>query len=136
MKKLVVVVSFLLMTTFVFGTTATEEEQYQARMKHTGGYMRALRENFKTNNREKVISAAKELASLFKQEEKFWAKRKTDDAVKWSQEAQASARAIVAAAKKKEDDQAAVALKNLTNSCTSCHVAHRQLTSGCSGRIK
>ncbi len=136
MKKLVALVMFVLLTTFVFATTATEEQQYQERMKRTGGYMRMLRENFKTNNRDKVISAAKELESIFKQEGKFWAKRKTDDAVKWSKEAQDAARAIITASKKKEDDQAAVAMKNLTNSCTACHVAHREFTSGCSGRIK
>ena len=98
--------------------------------------MRMLRENFKTNNRDKVISAAKELESIFKQEGKFWTKRGTSDAVKLSKEAQDAARAIVTASKKKEDDQAAVAMKNLTNSCTACHVAHREFTSGCSGRIK
>lgn len=136
MKKLVMVVMFVWLTTFVFATTATEEQQYQERMKRTGGYMRMLRENFKTNNRDKVISAAKELESIFKQEGKFWAKRKTDDAVKLSKEAQDAAHAIITASKKKEDDQAAVAMKTLTNSCTTCHVAHRELTSGCSGRIK
>ncbi len=136
MKKLVTVVMFVLLTTFVFATTATEEQQYQERMKRTGGYMRMLRENFKTNNREKVISAAKELESIFKQEGKFWTKRGTSDAVKLSKEAQDAARAIVTAARKKEDDQAAVAMKNLTNSCTACHASHRELTSGCSGRIK
>ena len=136
MKKLVMVVMFVWLTTFVFATTATEEQQYQERMKRTGGYMRMLRENFKTNNRDKVISAAKELESIFKQEGKFWTKRGTSDAVKLSKEAQDAARAIVTASKKKEDDQAAVALKNLTNSCTACHVAHREFTSGCSGRIK
>ena len=127
---------FIWLTTFVFATTATEEQQYQERMKRTGGYMRMLRENFKTNNRDKVISAAKELESIFKQEGKFWTKRGTSDAVKLSKEAQDAARAIVTASKKKEDDQAAVAMKNLTNSCTACHVAHREFTSGCSGRIK
>jgi cytochrome c556 len=136
MKKFVSVVMFVLLTTFVFATTATEEQQYQERMKRTGGYMRMLRESFKTTNRAKVISSAKELASIFKQEEKFWAKRGTSDAVKLSKDAQDAARAIVTAAKKSEDDQAAVALKNLTNSCTACHAAHRELTSGCSGRIK
>lgn len=136
MKKLVAVVMFVLLTTFVFATTATEEQVYQERMKRTGGYMRSLRENFKTNNRDKVISAAKELEAIFKQEGKFWAKRKADDAVKLSKEAQDSARAIITASKKKEDDQAAVAIKNLTNSCTACHVSHREFTSGCSGRIK
>lgn len=136
MKKFVSVVMFVLLTTFVFATTATEEQQYQERMKRTGGYMRMLRESFKTTNRAKVISSAKELASIFKQEEKFWAKRGTSDAVKLSKDAQDAARAIITAAKKSEDDQAAVALKNLTNSCTACHAAHRELTSGCSGRIK
>jgi hypothetical protein len=136
MKKLMTVVMFVLLTTFVLATTATEEQQYQERMKRTGGYMRMLRENFKTNNRDKVISAAKELESIFKQEGKFWTKRGSSDAVKLSKEAQDAARAIVTAAKKKEDDQAAVALKNLTNSCTACHASHRELTSGCSGRIK
>ena len=136
MKKLVMIVMFIWLTTFVFATTATEEQQYQERMKRTGGYMRMLRENFKTNNRDKVISAAKELESIFKQEGKFWTKRGTSDAVKLSKEAQDAARAIVTASKKKEDDQAAVAMKNLTNSCTACHVAHREFTSGCSGRIK
>lgn len=136
MKKLMTVVMFVLLTTFVFATTATEEQQYQERMKRTGGFMRMLRENFKTNNREKVISAAKELESIFKQEGKFWTKRGTSDAVKLSKEAQDASRAIVTAARKKEDDQAAVALKNLTNSCTACHASHREFTSGCSGRIK
>ncbi|HEX4947515.1 MAG TPA: hypothetical protein VFZ34_12670 [Blastocatellia bacterium] len=136
MKKLVSVVMFTFMTTFVLATTATPEQQYQERMKRTGGYMRSLRENFKVNNREKVISVAKELQSIFKQEEKFWTKRGSSDAVQLSKEAQDATRAIIASAKKSEDDQTAVALKNLTNSCTACHATHREFTSGCSGRIK
>lgn len=137
MKKIIVVVVFVFAVMLtVFAAGATEEEQYQERMKRTGGYMRMLRENFKTNNRSKVISAAQELESIFKQEHKFWTKRGTADATKLSQEARDSAKAIVVASRKGEDDQAAVALKNLTNSCTACHLAHREFTSGCSGRIK
>lgn len=137
MKKLVVVVVFTLtivLTVFAAGTT--EEEKYQERMKKTGGYMRALRENFKTNNRAKVIHAAQELERIFKQEHKFWTKRGTADAVQLSKEAQDAAKAIATASRKGEDDQAAVALKNLTNSCTACHAVHREFVTGCSGRIK
>lgn len=136
MKKLIVIVVFTLTIVLTVLAAATEEEQYQERMKKTGGYMRMLRENFKTNNRSKVISAAQELESIFKQEHKFWTKRGTTDAVKLSKEAQDAAKAIVVASRKGEDDQAAVALKNLSNSCTACHVAHREFTTGCSGRIK
>lgn len=137
MKKIIVVVVFafaVMLTAFAAGET--EEEKYQERMKRTGGYMRMLRESFKTTNRAKVISAAQELEGIFKQEHKFWTKRGTADAVKLSQEARDAAKAIVTASRKGEDDQAAIALKTLTNSCTACHVAHREFTSGCSGRIK
>ena len=137
MKKLIVLVVFVFAVMLtVFAAGATDEQQYQERMKRTGGYMRMLRENFKTNNRGKVISAAQELESIFKQEHKFWTKRGTTDATKLAQEAQDAAKAIVVASRKGEDDQAAIAIKNLTNSCTSCHLTHREFTSGCSGRIK
>ena len=137
MKKIIVVV-FCVFAVMLSALAAGGDETqiYQERMKKTGGYMRMLRENFKTTNRAKVISAAQELEGIFKQEHKFWTKRGTPDAVKLSKEAQGAAKAIVMASRKGEDDQAAVALKNLTNSCTACHVAHREFTSGCSGRIK
>lgn len=136
MKKILIVVTFVFAVMFTAQAAGDEAQVYQARMKQTGGYMRMLRENFKTTNRAKVISAAQELESIFKQEHKFWTKRGTADAVKLSQEAREAAKAIVTASRKGEDDQAAVALKNLTNSCTACHVAHREFTTGCSGRIK
>ncbi|MFN7930765.1 MAG: hypothetical protein U0Y68_23140 [Blastocatellia bacterium] len=136
MKKVIVVVLFVFTVMFTALAAGDEAQVYQARMKQTGGYMRMLRENFKTTNRPKVISAAQELESVFKQEHKFWTKRGTTDAAKLSKEAQDAAKAIVTASRKGEDDQAAVALKNLTNSCTACHLAHREFTSGCSGRIK
>ena len=137
MKKIIVVGFFVFAVMLSAIAAGGDETQiYQERMKKTGGYMRMLRENFKTTNRAKVISAAQELEGIFKQEHKFWTKRGTADAVKLSKEAQDAAKAIVMASRKGEDDQAAVALKNLTNSCTACHVAHREFTSGCSGRIK
>ena len=137
MKKIIVVVVFVFTVVLTAVAAGGDEAQiYQERMKKTGGYMRMLRENFKTTNRGKVISAAQELESIFKQESKFWAKRGTGEAAKLSKEAQDAEKAIVVAERKGEDDQAAVALKTLTNSCTACHVSHREFTSGCSGRIK
>lgn len=137
MKKIIVVVVFVFTVVLTAVAAGGDEAQiYQERMKKTGGYMRMLRENFKTTNRSKVISAAQELEGIFKQESKFWTKRGTADAAKLSKDAQDAAKAIVMASRKGEDDQAAVALKNLTNSCTACHVSHREFTSGCSGRIK
>lgn len=136
MKKILVVMTFVGAMMLTALAAGDEAQVYQARMKQTGGYMRMLRESFKTSNRAKVISAAQELESIFKQEHKFWTKRGTADAAKLSQEARDAAKAIATASRKGEDDQAAVALKNLTSSCTACHVAHREFTSGCSGRIK
>jgi cytochrome c556 len=136
MKKLVTVMIFALMTTFVFATGVSEEEQYDQLMKRTGSYMRVLRNSFKVNDRKGVINAAEKLESIFKQDGKFWAKRNTADAVQWSKEAQDAARSIIVSSKKGDDDQAGVALRNLGNSCTSCHVVHREMVSGCNGRIK
>ena len=135
MKKLIVIIIFAMGATLALGG-GNETQKYQNLMAKTGGQMRALRSSFQANNRRGTIKAASELEKIFRQSGKFWAGRKTDDAVKWSKDAQDAAREIVAFEKKGEDDKAAIALKTLSNSCTACHDAHREKISGCSRVLK
>lgn len=136
MKKLIVLVVLSLGVTLALTAAPSNELEYQKGMKKVGGNIRELRNRLRANDRPGAIRFAREMKKLFKQDEKFWAQRKSDDGVKWAREAQAAAQEIIAAAKKGEDDKAAVAMNTLTSTCAACHAVHREVVSGCLSKIK
>lgn len=76
------------------------------------------------------------MEDVFKKCEEFWTKRNTEDAIKWSQQAQTAAKEIVDAAKGSDLEKAAASLKSLMGNCSACHNAHRERLAGGGYKIK
>ena|SRR5215204_1394196 len=96
-----------------------EEKEYEAWMKATGATVGSLRKNVEGKAADGAAADAQKLAEIFKQVEGFWAKRQTEDAVKWSREAQAAAKAD-------NWEGTGSGLKGLMSTCAACHAAHRE----------
>src|SRR6266498_1329422 len=74
----------------------------------------------------KAVAAAKELASIFADVEKFWAAQKKDDAVKLAASARMGFADAAAAAGKGDVMAAQMAAGNATANCKQCHGMYRE----------
>lgn len=126
MKKIIVILTFVLFTTLVWAGAEKGEEDLEKGMKAAGGNMSSLRKNVEAKNKTEIIRAAKEMEKIFKQSKKFFAKQKMEDGVKWSQDAKDAAKALANAAKKDDAENVASSMKALGATCQACHGAHRE----------
>ena len=76
-----------------------------------------------------VAMSAKHIAEAFDGTESFWAEKKMDDAVKFTQDGMAAAKALGAAAEAKDADAVRAAQGKVGASCKGCHSAHREQVS-------
>ena len=136
MKKIILLAAVVLVAGLAFAGPVDEEAEYGKLMKLTGGTMHQLRAAIKGSNKQGTIKAADDLTNLFKQDEKFWAKRKVDHAAKISREAQGAARDIAMAARKGDNDKVQSGLNSLATACSSCHEMHRTVGPGGQMKIK
>jgi cytochrome c556 len=111
---------------FALAAPSQDEKEFEGWMKATGATVGSLRKNVEGKTNEGAAQDAEKLAGIFKSVEGFWQARKTEDAVKWSQQAQTVANEIAAAAKGGESEKAVASLKTLMSTCSACHTAHRE----------
>jgi len=126
LMKLLLVLVISVFTVFAAAPRAQEEEEHAGWMKAVQSTSGKLRTNIGSKAADDVAKDAAKMEELFKKCEEFWTKRNTEDAVKWSQQAQASAKEIAEAAKGGDMDKASASFKTLMGSCTACHGAHRE----------
>jgi len=111
----------------VFGAPqAQEDEEHAVWMKTIQATTGSLRKNIEGKVSDNITKDAAKIEEVFKKCEEFWAKRKTEDAIKWSQQAQASAKEIADAAKGGDMEKASTSMRSLMGSCSACHGAHRE----------
>lgn len=122
--KLFVVLIFAAFTTFA--ALPQDEQAHAEWMKTAMATAGSLRKNIADKAAEQVVTDAERMEDIFKKSEEFWAKRKTEDAIKWSKESQAAAKEIAAAAKSSDFDKAAAGMKTLMGNCAACHAVHRE----------
>ena len=104
---------------------ATDEAGLQKEMKQIDEHAAALRKMQPLTGAE-VSTHAEQLAELYESQKAFWVERKTDDAIKLSDDGRAAAVQLAAAAKSGDAQAAAAAMKNLGGTCRGCHTAHRE----------
>ncbi len=124
MKLLLVVL--LAVFTVIAAPRAKQDEEHAGWMKTIQASTGSLRKNIESKATEDIAKEAAKIEEVFKKCEEFWAKRNTEDAVKWSQQAQASAKEIAAAAKGEDMEKVSTSLRGLMGSCSACHGAHRE----------
>ena len=126
LMKLLLVLLIAVFTVFATSPRAQEEEEHAGWMKTVQATTGKLRTNIGSKAADDVAKDAAKLEEVFKKCEEFWTKRNTEDAVKLSQQAQASAKEIADAAKGGDMEKASTGFKSLIGSCTACHSAHRE----------
>lgn len=126
LMKLSLVLLFAVFTAVAATPRIQDEQDYSSVMKSVQATVGSLRKNLEAKAAEDVAKDAGKLEEAFKKSEEFWAKRKTEDAIKWSQQAQAAAKEVGAAAKGGDLEKAAASMRGVMGSCAGCHGAHRE----------
>lgn len=126
LMKLSLVLLLAVGAAFAAAPLAQEEQEHPGWMKTAQATAGSLRKNIEAKAAEDIAKNATTMGEVFKKCEGFWTKRKTDDAIKWSQQAQAAAKEIGDAAKAGDMDKAQASLKSLMSNCAACHSAHRE----------
>jgi len=124
MKLLLVL--FIAAFTVLAAPRPQEIEEHAGWMKTIQATTGSLRKNIEGKASDDIAKDAAKIEEVFKKSEEFWTKRNTEDAVKWSQEAQAAAKEIADAAKGGDMEKASTGLRSLMGKCSACHSAHRE----------
>ena len=86
----------------------------------------SLKKNLEAKNSAESEKNSKKLEGLFKDVEKFWAARKTKDAVDFSKDAQKGAAEVAKEAKAGNFEKALATYGDIGKNCQGCHTAHRE----------
>jgi hypothetical protein len=103
-----------------------EEVAFDAVMKRVNPAFGEVRKGLEAGDAGMAKQQADTLAGLFRDTERFFAQRKTDDATRWAQEATSIAESIAAQAAAGKTEDARAAVTRLQALCQSCHSAHRE----------
>src|SRR5262245_13645455 len=117
-------VSLLAVFTVFAAPPAQEDEEHAVWMKTVQATTGSLRKNIEGKVANKRAKAAAKIEQVVKKCDESWDKRKTEDVIKWSQQAQASAKEIADAAKGGDMEKASTSMRGLMGSCSACHGAH------------
>lgn len=124
--KLLIVMMFAALTAFAAFPQSADEQEFGGWMKTLPPAMGSLRKNIEAKNADEVSKEAAKIEEVFKKSGGFWEKRKTEDAVKWSQQAETAAKEILAAAKAGDMEKAGASFRTLGATCNACHAVHRE----------
>jgi cytochrome c556 len=136
LMKLSLVLLFAVGAVFAAAPQNQDEQEHPGWMKTAQATAGSLRKNIEAKATDEIVKNAATMEEVFKKCEDFWTKRKTDDAIKWSQQSQAAAKEIGEAAKGGDMDKAQASLKSLMSNCAGCHNAHRERLPDGSYKIK
>jgi cytochrome c556 len=126
LMKLSLVLLFAVFTAVAATPRIQDEQEYSGLMKSVQATVGSIRKNLEAKAAEDVAKDAGKLEEAFKKSEEFWTKRKTEDAIKWSQQSQAAAKEVGAAAKGGDWEKAAASMRGVMGGCAGCHGAHRE----------
>ena len=126
LMKLSLVLLFAVGAAFAATPLAQDEQEHPGWMKTAQATAGSLRKNIEAKATDEIAKNAATMEEVFKKCEDFWTKRNTEDAIKWSQQAQTAAKEIGEAAKDGDMDKAQASLKSLMSNCAGCHNAHRE----------
>src|SRR5688572_8837889 len=87
-------------TSVAFAAEPLDEKGFQKLMKEVGASAKKLKSGLDAKSSAEVVREADRVAEIYKEHLAFWKDRKSEKAVKWSEESAASASALAASAKK------------------------------------
>jgi cytochrome c553 len=109
---------------------AQSDADYQGYMKTVAASNGKFQKGITAKDKGVIVSEGAALEGVFKQVETFWQKRSAPDAVNFAKQAHTAAAAASKAANAGNFDLAATEAKNLSATCTGCHMAHREKGDG------
>ena len=104
---------------------AADEAALQKNMKQIDEHAAAMRKMQPLAGAE-AAAHAEQIAELYDAQKAFWVERKTEDAIKLSEDGKAAAMQLASAAKANDAQAAAASMKLLGGTCRGCHKAHRE----------
>lgn len=105
-------------------------------MKDTNATATALRGHVQAKDYDAIAADAATLKTMFADIEKFWAARKTEDAIGFAKAGAKGAADLETAAKAKNEEGVATAARAVNGTCMGCHTAHRERLPDGSSEIK
>lgn len=118
------------------GLFADNHEDFEKAMKVAGSTMGPLKKALDAGAMDDAGAGATKLVGVFAASEKFWSERKTADAIQWSKDGGAAAKALSAAVSAKDADAAKAAFGKIAGTCKGCHEAHREKLADGTYKIK
>ena len=115
---------------------AMDEKSFQKLMKEVGKASKAMKDNATAKNAAVVQKDATRVAEIYTQMAGFWKARKTDDAVKWSEDSATAATATAAAAQAGDWDKVKTSWSGVGKNCKACHEKHQDKQEDGSYKIK
>ena len=101
-------------------------EQHEGFMKSISSANAALGMKIMNNQLAEAAKDAQQLATLFGDVEKFWAQNNKPDGVMWAQQGRQNAADTAGALAAGDAMKTAAARKQMSASCTSCHMTYRE----------
>ena len=115
---------------------AMDEKAFAKLMKEVGKTAKGMKDNAAAKNAEAVQKDAARVAEIYTQMAGFWKSRKTDDAVKWSEDSATAATATAAAAKAGDWELVKSSWGGVGKNCKACHEKHQDKQDDGSYKIK
>ena len=125
-QKLLVFSLLVVASNIAIGAETLDEKQFQKLMKEVGDANKRFKAGIESQNDAQVGKDAARISEIYKQMGKFWHEKKSDKAVKWSEDSASAAAQVAVAAKAKDWDKVKLQLQGVTKNCKLCHDAHRE----------
>lgn len=100
-----------------------DHEGYMKSLSSTNG---ALAAKVKSNDMAGAAKDAQQLAAIFGNVERFWSQNSKADGVKWAQQGRQTATELAGALSKGDAEQVTALRKQMSSSCSSCHMTYRE----------
>jgi cytochrome c556 len=136
LKSLAVTLLLSISTLTTLAAETLDDKQFQKLMKEVGDANKRFKAGIDNQDSAQVGKDAARISEIYKQMAAFWRARKSDKAVKWSEDSSIAAASAATAAKTKDWDKVKLHLQDVTKNCKSCHELHREKLEDGSYRIK
>jgi hypothetical protein len=115
---------------------AQDDAAYVTWMKTVGSTGGSLRKNLEAKSSDGAAADAKKLQEVFGHVHEYWAKKGSDDAMKFAMTAQEAYGDVATQAAAGKFEEASASLKKAGATCAGCHTAHREKAADGSYKIK
>jgi cytochrome c556 len=136
LKKTTWALATMLGAGLILQAAPLDEAGFQKLMKEVGGATKRFKPAVDGQDGAQLAKDAARVGQIYKEMAAFWKTRKSDKAVKWSEDSSSSALLAADAAKKGDWEKVKQSLQGVTKNCKACHDEHREKLEDGSYKIK